>query len=95
MQHLMSRHTCTRDPQACTIRSEDGSVRFTLAPTPTGVFVERVQLRGSAARIVQSALFTDDQSFLRWCDADSVKFDHPLVYVSLLRDGDALFRRTK
>lgn len=93
MQYLISSHTCTRSPQACTVRSEDGSVQFTLAPTPTGVFVERVQLRGGAARIVQSAVFTDDESFLRWCDADSVKFEHPLVYVNLMRDGDALFRR--
>ncbi len=77
------------------MRSEDGSVSFTLAPTPSGVFVERVQLRNGTARVVQSVLFTDDQSFQRWCDADSLRFEYPLVYVSLKRDGDAMFRRAR
>ena len=73
------------------VRSGDGTIAFKLAPTPSGVFVERVQLRGGGARIVQSTVFADDKSFQRWCDADSVRFDHPLVYLSLKRDGDALF----
>lgn len=73
-----------------TVRSDDGSIEFTLIPTPNGLFVERVRLQLGIARVVQSTLFNDDLSFRRWCDADSVRFDYPLVYVSLKRNGDAL-----
>jgi hypothetical protein len=37
--------------------------------------------------VVQSALFKSAESFVHWCDADHVRFDYPLVYVSLKRDG--------
>jgi hypothetical protein len=73
------------------VRSDDGRVSFTLAPTPSGVFVQRLQLREGTACVIQSALFSDGRSFQRWCDADSVRFDYPLVYMSLKRNGDALF----
>ena len=76
-----------------TLRSDDGAVSFTLARTSTGVFVERVQLRRGQGRIVLSTVFTDNKSFERWCDADSMRFDYPLVYLSLKRDGYALLRR--
>ena len=93
MKYLPSVPTSTHSAGTCTIRSDDGSVSFTLAPAPSGVFVERVRLRNGTSRVVQSVLFTDDQSFQRWCDADSTRFEYPLVYVSLKRDGDAMFRR--
>jgi hypothetical protein len=54
-----------------------------------------VHLHSGSARVVHSAVFTKSESFLRWCDADSVRFDYPLVHVNLRRDGDALFRRAK
>jgi hypothetical protein len=73
------------------VRSDDGVIAFTLAPLATGVFVERAQVHSDNALIVQSFLFTDGTSFQRWCDADSVRFDYPLVHMSLKRDGDALF----
>lgn len=72
--------------------SDDGAFVFTLQRRPQGVLV-RVQLRKGAARIVHSVLFADNSSFHRWCDADSVRFAHPLIYVGLKRDGDVLFRR--
>ena len=74
------------------LRSDDGVIAFSLAPTSHGVFVERVQLRSGKTRIVQATLFTDDASFNRWCDADAVQFEYPVVYVNLKRSGDALFR---
>lgn len=73
------------------MRSDDGVVAFTLLLTPAGVFVERVQTRKGTGRVAQSTLFADDRSFQRWCEADSVRFEYPLVYVTLKRDGDALF----
>ena len=83
----------THSPACRTVRSEDGTVAFTLLRAPMGVFVERVQLRQGKGRVVQSTLFRDGSSFERWCDADSVRFDYPLVHVNLKRHGTTLLRR--
>jgi hypothetical protein len=83
----------SRSPEPRTLRSDDGAIAFTLSPTPMGVFVERMQLRRGKGRVVHSIIFTDDSSFERWCDADSVRFEYPLVHVSLKRHGNTLLRR--
>jgi hypothetical protein len=78
------------------VRSEDGTVAFTLSRAPIGgVFVERVQLRQGKGRVVHAAIFIDHTSFERWCDADPVRFDYPLVHVNLKRHGTTLLRREK
>jgi hypothetical protein len=76
-----------------TVRSDDGIVAFTLYRARLGVFVERVQLRQGKGRVVHSIIFTDDRSFERWCDADSVRFEYPLVHVNLKRHGNTLLHR--
>lgn len=78
-------------PGSTTLRSDDGAIQFTLAPAAQGVLVERVELRGDAARVVQTILFADSGSFDRWCDTDATRFDHPVLYVRLKHDGSALF----
>ncbi|MEJ8838121.1 hypothetical protein [Ramlibacter sp. AN1133] len=75
------------------VRSEDGAVAFTLSRAPMGIFVERVQFRQGRGRVTHAAIFTDDTSFERWCDADSVRFDYPLVHINLKRHGNNLLRR--
>jgi hypothetical protein len=85
--------TVSRSVRGLTVRSDDGAVTFRLAATKRGVFVERVQLRRGSPRVSQSAVFADDLSFNRWCDADRVRFDYPVVYVNLKRHGDILFRQ--
>ena len=91
----MKRHLCrpslAQRPDSRTLRSDDGLVAFTLARTARGVFVERFLLRHDQACVMQSALFTDGQSFERWCDADVVRFHYPLVHLDLKRNGHALF----
>jgi len=74
------------------VRSEDGAVAFTLSRAPMGVFVERVQLRQGRGRVIHAAIFTDGTSFERWCDADSVRFDYPLVHINVKRHGNSLLR---
>lgn len=76
-----------------TLRSDDGVIEFTLAPTLDGVYVERVQLRAGSGRVAQSVLFTDQTSFKRWCDADAVRFDYPMVHVNLKRSAGELFEQ--
>lgn len=73
-----------------TVRSDDGAVAYTLSRTPAGVYVERVQEWHGRGRMVMTAIFTDDAGFRRWCDADPVRFDYPLVHFSVKRQGQAL-----
>ena len=82
--------TPSRDPSSQTVRSEDGTIAFTLWRATTGVFVERVQLRRGRGTVVHSTMFTDGKSFERWCDADTVRFEYPLVHVTLKRNGTTL-----
>lgn len=89
------RPIAARRPLGTTLRSDDGVIEFTLAPTTHGLFVERAERRPGTARVFQSTLFTDDKSFNRWCDADAVRFDYPDVHVNLKRNGAALFGRTR
>jgi hypothetical protein len=44
---------------------------------------------------MMSTLFRDESSFTRWCEADSTRFDYPLVYVNLKREGEALLARER
>jgi hypothetical protein len=83
----------SRKAGAHSVCSADGAVEFTLVPTQRGLLVERTQVRSRNARVVQSIVFRDDEAFQRWCDADSVRFDYPLLYMKVKRDGDHMFRR--
>lgn len=91
MRRSPLRQPLPRKPGCTTLRSEDGAIAFTLDRTPNGVVVERVSMRGEAARVVQTVLFTDGGSFDRWCDTDATRFEHPVLYVRLKHDGGALF----
>jgi hypothetical protein len=74
-----------------TASSEDGVVAFRLAARTGGVHVERAQTRADAGRVQQSMWFEDDASFVRWCEADRLKFTYPLLYANLKRSGCDLF----
>lgn len=69
------------------------SVTYKLVPTATGLYVERLQVRAHRWRIVHAMLFDDEASFVRWSERENVKFEHPLVYTQLQRDGCALLHR--
>jgi hypothetical protein len=56
------------------------------------LFVERVEQRKPGARVVQSTLFRDAAAFTRWCEADAVRFDYPMIYVRLKRHGDVVLQ---
>ena len=73
-----------------TLASEDGGVAFVLKPSNAGLYVERTQRRPLDAHIVQSMVFENVETFFRWCEADPVRFDHPVLYKRLRRDGDDL-----
>lgn len=76
---------------AVAVRSHDGAVCFRLQATPLGLCIERERRHErERARLVQSVVFTDRADFSRWCDADSVRFDYPVVFHDLRRAANAL-----
>jgi hypothetical protein len=73
------------------VQSDDGAVRFQLRSTRSGLWVQRERRTvPQRARLVQSVVFTDPIGFARWCEADSVRFDYPIVFSTLRRAGSAL-----
>ena len=81
-----------RRPCGFDLRSEDGVVAMHVAATETGVFVERKFSHSTPALIVMAMLFDDAERFAAWCDADVARFDYPMLFQRLKRDGHALFR---
>ncbi|UUX97310.1 hypothetical protein [Aquabacterium sp. J223] len=73
------------------VRSDDGTVSYRLQPTRHGLCVERERKQVCGrARLVHTAIFRDSACFLRWCEADSVRFDYPIVFSDIRRKGGAL-----
>ena len=73
-------------------RSSRSLVRFLLQPVTGGLYVEREDIPLRGPRTSQSIGFADAVAFERWCDADSVRFDNPLLHTQLKREGDLLWR---
>lgn len=80
-------------PEFWTFQSSDGTFGFRICRAQTGIYVERVQFRHGKGRVIQSIIFVDGRSFERWCDADSMRFEHPLVHANLRRHGNFLLDR--
>ena len=84
---FVARPTTTRDG-ALLLRTEDGAVAFVLRSATSGLTVERTQRRPLGACLVQTLLFTSHEAFARWCEADAVRFDEPVLYDRLRREGN-------
>ena len=91
MNRRVVRPVFARQPREVTAASSDGVIAFKLTLCASGVHLERSQVLEGSGLIVQSMLFHDDASFIRWCEADRLKFAYPLLYASLTRRGCALF----
>lgn len=55
------------------------------------VCVERRAVMAPQREIAQYAVFDDETDFLRWCDADAIKFSYPLLHRRLTKTGSELF----
>ena len=73
------------------LASEDGAVSFVMTGTVEGLFIERTQRRPLGAQLVQAMVFGDRAAFKRWCDADPIRFDYPVLHGQLRRQGDDYF----
>lgn len=89
----MLRTPCSPEPGAIIVRSDDGAVRYVLRPTPLGLLVERHRWRKGVARTALAAVFSDATHFARWCEADSTRFDYPVLHHQLRRHGDSLLQQ--
>lgn len=75
------------------VKSDDGNVCFCLRSTRSGLWVQRDRRRvESHARLVHSAVFASIDGFSRWCESDSVRFDYPIVFLTVRREGGALLQ---
>lgn len=82
---------CESARDGVVLRSDDGRLFYWLRATRAGLWVQRDRRRlDSRARLVQSHLFETPTAFARWCDADSVRFDYPVIFTRLHREGHAL-----
>lgn len=70
-------------------------VAFDVRPTSAGLLVERTQSHPLGACLVQTMLFSDLGMFDRWCDADPGRFEDPLRFSQLRRDGHEAFCRQR
>jgi hypothetical protein len=82
-------HPSNEGDLALRLRAEDGALVFVLRPAASGLVVERTQRRPLGACFVQTLLFTDHNGFARWCEADAVRFEEPVLYDRLRREGHA------
>jgi hypothetical protein len=71
--------------------STDRKFRFVLRHVTAELYVERTQRDAQDAQVVQSMVFDGWDAFLRWCDADPVRFDQPVLHQQLRRHGDEFF----
>lgn len=77
--------------RAISAEGRAGSVQFHLQRTAGGLYVEREDIPRRGLRTVQSLAFIDAGSFKRWCDADPIRFEHPLLHAQLKRAGCELW----
>lgn len=78
--------TCHEHDFALT--SDDGSVAFALKASRFGLYVQRTQRRPLDAHVIQAMVFDSNEAFVRWCESDPIRFDHPVLYSQLRRHGD-------
>lgn len=77
---------------ALTVGSDDGAVRYVLRATQHGLLVERTRWRKGMVRLSVATVFRTNAQFARWCDADSVRFDYPMLHAQLRRQGSGLLQ---
>lgn len=75
----------------CTLRSQDGSITFTLQSTTEGLLIDRTQKQIIGNRLTQSLVFADQPAFDRWCSAEPLRFEDAVLFGQLVREGHGAF----
>lgn len=73
------------------VKSADGQVSYRLRLMGRGLWLQRERCRQDRfSRLVQTVIIADSEQFNRWCEADNVRFDYPLVFDAFARAGRKL-----
>ena len=91
MEVLEARHFVAQSCSA-TVISADSVLSFELACSPVGVHVKRTYRRSDGTKLHCSAVFHDEDSFVRWSEADDMRFAYALVFRQLRRTFPELIR---
>jgi hypothetical protein len=75
------------DQGALILASKDTKVTFALRATAVGLLIERTQRPVVGTRLVQVMVFVDLAAFDRWCNSEPMRFEDPVLYVQLRREG--------
>jgi hypothetical protein len=70
-----------------------GTVTFLLRRTHSVLYVERGQRRPPSPSLTMAMVFHTADDFERWCDADPVRFDDPLLFCHLRQHGHELLQQ--
>lgn len=82
-----SRLRITSSPAGTALTTHDGSVTFLLHASPQGLLIERSQCEAHGANLRQSIVFTGTDAFERWCASEPLRFQDPVLYGLLRRQG--------
>jgi hypothetical protein len=83
------------DAGALTLASKDARVTFALRATALGLLIERTQRQVVGTRLVQVIVFVDLPAFERWCHSEPIRFEEPMLYVQLRREGYGAFGKKR
>ena len=85
-----SRESKGATPSHASVATKDGTLTYDLSAVKGGVLVQRTTCRRAGLQLCQTFHFTGAEDFDRWCRADPLRFEEPLLWESLLRQGHEL-----
>ena len=78
-------HTTTSE--ALWLLSKDGSIGIVLRESIRGLLLERTQRQEIGTRLVQCMVLADATAFDRWCESEPMRFEDPVLYDRIRREG--------
>ncbi|HEV6967934.1 hypothetical protein [Roseateles sp.] len=73
------------------LTSRDGTLAIAIRSTPVGLWVERRHCPLSGPRTAHTLIFESPATFDKWCAAEPLRFDDPILYDALRREGHEAF----
>jgi hypothetical protein len=73
-----------RQVQLC---SEDGAIGFVLQRSQSHLHLQRTQRRPLGMHVVHHMVFSDEDAFERWRNAEPIRFDYPVLFGRLSRSA--------
>ena len=77
----------TRKSDVLPLFSKDGLVGIVLRASNGGLLIERTQRQEIGSRLVQCMVLGDTSAFDRWCESEPMRFEDPVLYDRVRREG--------